>query len=691
MEGNADDLADYDQIKEALEAAQQQYLLLRESEDHYRDLIEHSRDLVCTHDLHGVILSINRAAIKISGYDASFFLGRNIRDFLAPEYRHEFDAYLAEIKREGKASGLMQVQTHSGERRIWEYYNTLRTEGVSSPIVRGMAHDVTKIKQAEREIRKLNRDLERRMSEMRTLLEVIPIGIGIADDPECATIRVNPYFAKALGIKPDENASLSAPQGERPTNFKVFLNGRELHPDELPLQTAAKKGVVVSDFEVDVVHDDGRVVRMLECAAPLFNERGEVRGCVGAFLDITDRKRVEEERERLLARELAARAEAEAANRAKDDFLAIVSHELRTPLTALLGWSEILRSGNVSQADLIRGLDVIARNAIAQRQIIEDILDISRITSGKLHLNIAPTSLATVINAAVDVARPAADARAIEIRTTLDTRIGPVSGDGDRLQQVVWNLLSNAVKFTPDRGQIEVKLEKSDSFAQITVSDTGEGIDQEFLPYVFDRFRQADSSITRQHGGLGIGLAIVRHIVGIHGGAVEVYSAGKGRGARFTVKLPLDTAQAPQMAQAGELDDLASREHPKPEGLRVLVVDDDAETLEVIDVMLRQHGIEVLTSASAGDAIEIIRSLRPDVLISDIAMPDEDGYTLIKKVRALDPRKGGRIPAVALTAHVRDEDRTRALSSGYEIFIPKPVEASRLLEAIFLLAEKPGK
>ncbi|HWP45264.1 MAG TPA: ATP-binding protein, partial [Blastocatellia bacterium] len=597
---------------------------------------------------------------------------------------------------EGVAKGLMQVQTRSGERRIWEYYNTLRTEGLSTPIVRGIAHDVTEIRQAEQEIKRLNEDLKRRVSELRTLLEVIPIGIGIADDPECRNIRVNPYFAKVLGISPDMNSSLSVPKGERLTNFRVFLDGRELSPEELPMQYAASKGKVVSGVEVDVVHEDGRIVRLWECAAPLFNERGEVRGCVGAFVDITERKRAEEERERLLAREQAARAEAEAANRAKDEFLAIVSHELRTPLTAILGWSQLLSSGRLSQDDMLHGLEAIARNALAQRQLVEDILDISRITSGKLHLNIGPTDLVSVITSAVDVARPAADARGIEIRTTLDATIGSVPGDADRLQQVVWNLLSNAVKFTPDSGRIEVKLEKMGRYAQITVSDTGEGIDQEFLPYVFDRFRQADASTTRRHGGLGLGLAIVRHIVEMHGGEVQVDSSGKGQGATFAVKLPLNIGRGMEATQAIDFNGEASAVHDgdgslegeKLDGLRVLVVDDDLETLEMLNVMLSHNGIDVLTSASAAEAIDILQQRSPDVLVSDIAMPDEDGNAFIKKVRSFDPQRGGNIPAVALTAHVRDEDRIQALSSGYDLFMPKPVEAGRLLKAIALLARR---
>ncbi|HXG67443.1 MAG TPA: PAS domain S-box protein [Blastocatellia bacterium] len=795
---------------------------LKESEEYYRDLVEHSRDLMCTHDLQGRILSVNAAAVKISGFDASVFLGRSIRDFLAPDVRHLFDDYLARIQRDGYAEGLMHVVNRAGERRVWKYYNTLRTEGVPTPIVRGLAHDVTELKRAEEEIQKLNESLEQRITELRTLLDVIPIGIGISADPECRDIQVNPYFARALGISPDENASMSAPEGERPTNFKVFRDGRELAAHELPMQYAAANGVTVMDVEVDVVHSDGRVVNLLECAAPLFDERGKVRGVVGAFLDITERKRAEEalrqsekeyrelfenahdaiiifdpegeivlevnrracevygfsrsefigmsleaiskdpdrnrgriretldsdschhfetvqyrkggsemhleinaaavsyrgkpailsinrditerkraekEREQLLALERIARAEAEAASRTKDEFLATVSHELRTPLNAIQGWAQILCSGNPDPMTLAQGLNAIKRNAKSQAQLIEDILDVSRITSGKLHLHVRPTDLVSVIKAAIDTVRPAADAKDIKIQMIVDASIGAALADPERLQQVVWNLLSNAVKFTPNDGQVEIRLERIEGCAQITVKDTGEGVDREFLPHIFDRFRQADASTTRRHGGLGLGLAIVRHLVEMHGGAVEADSPGRGQGATFTVRLPLKGAATSMTPQAGSLDSqaisrgaaAARQDFPKVEGLRVLVVDDDVETLSMISAMLEPHGVEVVTSASVAAAFASLRQRRPDVLVSDIAMPEEDGYALIRKVRSLDPQEGGDVPAVALTAHVRIEDRARALSAGYEMFVPKPVDVTELLSAIATLTGRAEK
>jgi PAS domain S-box-containing protein len=784
----------------------------------YRDLIEHSRDLICTHDLEGRILFVNSAAVKISGYDLNSFLKKNIRDFLAPEFRDEFDYYIASILNEGFAEGFMQVQTREGERRIWEYHNTLRTEGVRTPIVRGMAHDVTNLLRAEAQVKRLNKDLEQRVSELQTLLDVIPIGIGISEDPECKRIKVNPYFARALGVTPGANASLSAPSEEKPRTFKVYREGREMASDELPMQYASARGVVVSEVEVDVVHDDGSVVKLLEYAAPLFDEQGATRGCIGAFVDITDRKRAEEalkrseeyyrglfenahdaiiildpeselvldanrracevygfsraefvgsslekvsrnpgkgrlriqetltlglchhfetiqyrkdgtemfldinasvvdyqgkpailsinrditerklaekEREQLLVRERLARTEAEAASRAKDEFLATVSHELRTPLTAILGWATMLRLRKHDEVIGAQGLEAIERNAKIQAQIVEDLLDASRIISGKLNINVQSTDLVSVIKAAFDVVRPAADAKNIHVHMGIDASIDRVQGDPDRLQQVVWNLLSNAVKFTPDGGRVEVRLERADCYAQITVSDSGKGIDPEFLPYVFDRFRQEDSSINRRHGGLGLGLAIVRYLVEMHGGNVQAESPGEGLGASFTVRLPLRPVSASAGLQTTEPGHLRSRiedfvspndRYPDLLGLQVLVVDDDVETLLMLSTMLDRYGIKVLACASAAQALEVLEQNSADLLISDIAMPNENGYEFISKVRSLETLQKRNIPAVALTAHVRIEDRIRALTAGYQMFIAKPIEIDDLLAAIATLA-----
>lgn len=411
-------------------------------------------------------------------------------------------------------------------------------------------------------------------------------------------------------------------------------------------------------------------------------------------LEIAERKRVEEERTRLLIREQEARKEAEAANRTKDEFLATVSHELRTPLNAVLGWVRMLRMGKLDEAAVTRALETIERNAKAQAQLIEDLLDVSRIISGKLRLDVRPIDLASVIEAAIDSIRPAIDAKAIRLLTVLDPKASPVSGDAGRLQQVVWNLLSNAIKFTPKGGRVQVRLERINSHVEIIVSDTGAGISPEFLPHVFDRFRQADGSLTRSHGGLGLGLAIVRHLVETHGGIVWAESEGVGRGSIFTVQLPLIAVRAVDLSPTPD------RVHPTAEwdmplcstatldGLRVLIVDDEDDTLEMLVAVLSQCGAEVKPASSAAEALETLQEWKPDVLVSDIGMPGEDGYTLISKVRALETEQGRQVSAVALTAHARTEDRMRALSSGFQMHLPKPVEPAELVVVIASLTRR---
>ena len=406
--------------------------------------------------------------------------------------------------------------------------------------------------------------------------------------------------------------------------------------------------------------------------------------------DVTERRRTEEEREGLLKRERQARREAEEANRLKDEFLATVSHELRTPLTAILGWSRMLLSGVIDAAGNARALETIDRNARAQAQIIEDILDISRIITGKLRLDIRQVEPGAVIEAAVDAVRPAAEARNVRLQMLLDPQAGPVSGDADRLQQVVWNLLSNAVKFTPKGGRVQVKLERVNSHVEIAVSDTGQGISADFAPFVFDRH----GSTTRRHGGLGLGLAIVRQLVELHGGTVTVASPGEGKGATFTVSLPLSIVHSTSVP----VGTTQERVHPKVggrvafdcppvlENLRVLVVDDEADARELLTAVLTLCKAEVLTVATAAEALTALERHRPDVLVSDIGMPEVDGFELIRKVRALPREKGGRVPAVALTAYARVEDRMRALSAGYQMHVPKPVEPAELVTVISSLA-----
>ncbi len=511
---------------------------LRESEDRYRDLVDNSHELMCTHDLEGRILSVNPWAARVLGYKQEALIGLHVRDGLVPEYRDQFDDYIKETRKNGFARGIMRVKTASGETRFWEYYNTLRTQGVQTPIVRGMAHDVTERRQA-------------------------------------------------------------------------------------------------------------------------------------------------------LAREKEARLEAETANRLKDEFLSTLSHELRTPLTAIIGWADLLINGALDNNQRPKALEIIARNARFQAQLIEDLLEVSRIITGKLRVNFSPCELRPVIEAAVESIKPTAAAKAVRLELLLEPDSALIYGDVDRLRQVIWNLLSNAVKFTPRNGSVQVKLLCTSSHALIAVSDSGEGIKPDFLPRVFERFTQADGSSTRPHGGLGLGLAIVRHLVEIHGGTVRADSPGEGLGATFIVILPLMEASKGQLQTPRfEPNDLpafhtVSIPHlPSLDGLRLLVVDDEVDFRELVITMLGHYGANVKAAASASEALVDLESWKPDVLVADIGMRDEDGYGLIRKVRMLTAERGGSIPAIALTAYTRDEDRLRALSAGYHIHLAKPITGPQLAAAV---------
>jgi len=399
---------------------------------------------------------------------------------------------------------------------------------------------------------------------------------------------------------------------------------------------------------------------------------------------ISELQRSEEARGQLLLRAERARTDAEAANRIKDEFLATLSHELRTPLTSLLGWSSVLREAKRDEKILSQGLDAIDRNARVQAQLIDDLLDVSRIVSGKLNLEVRPLDITSVARAAINVVRPAADAKSISLDYWAEPGLGAISADSARLHQIIWNLLSNAVKFTPHGGKICVRVEQDGADARVTVKDTGQGIEPEFLPRVFDRFLQADSSTTRSFGGLGLGLAIVRHLVELHGGTVSAQSEGLNKGATFSATFPLLAERAEQITMhSGEMNGL---ENHSLDGLRVLLVDDEAEAREIISTVMARTGAEVTACQSASEALAKLSEWKPDVILSDIAMPDEDGYSFIGKVRSLPREKGGETPAAALTAYARDIDRRQALAAGYQMHIAKPIGATQLVTMVARLA-----
>jgi PAS domain S-box-containing protein len=831
--------------------------------------------------------------------------------------------------------------------------------------------------------------LRERVTEFETLLNVIPVGIGIALDPACLHIRTNPAFARVLGLGRDENASKTAPPEERPASFRCLdESGQEIPDDQLPMQIAAREGRAVHDVEFDIVHDDGRVVRLMEYASPLFDDEGRPRGCVGAFVDVTERrkadvrdkflvqlddvirpmtdaaeilaaccdllgeqlgadrcvyaqndedentieipydytrgvsslvgrhkrtdfgdqalasyragkpfivdhvdthvpalgdltsyrkaqisaliasplfkegrlvavmavhqkhprrwtsdeielvrlavsrcwesverakvardlrasesrfrqladamplivwtarpdgvldyynerwyvftgfspggqgdqswtpilhpndvqpcndvwyesvrtgaayeieyrfldrksgqyrwfqgralpvrdaggaivkwfgtcididaqKRLAEQRKDLLDGERAARIEAERVGRMKDEFLATLSHELRTPLNAILGWSQIITRDDVEAAVRKQGVSVIERNARSQAKLIDDLLDMNRIVSGKVRLDVQRVKLIDVIEAALETVRPAAEGKRIRMTKVLDPMADAVSGDPHRLQQIVWNLLSNAVKFTPANGQVEVRLERVNNDLEISVSDSGVGIRAEFMPHVFERFRQAEGGTARRHGGLGLGLSIVKQLVELHGGSARVMSPGEGHGTTFTVRLPRTSAIQIGDEDEGERGESAGErprwtpllEHPGLAGVRVLVVDDEPDARELLRRVLGEYDADVIMAGSAQEALDMLTDARPDVLVSDIGMPDMDGYDLIRRVRALGERKGGRVRAVALTAYARPEDRTRALLAGYQSHVSKPVDAAEIVAIVAMLAGPTG-
>ncbi|HEX3145219.1 MAG TPA: ATP-binding protein, partial [Pyrinomonadaceae bacterium] len=394
---------------------------------------------------------------------------------------------------------------------------------------------------------------------------------------------------------------------------------------------------------------------------------------IGQFLQ---RKGGEDEREQLLTREQSARTEAEEANRLKDEFLATLSHELRTPLTAILGWLSMLRSGRLDAETSKHALETVERNAEAQAQLIEDLVDVSRIAGGKLKLDIAPVDMITVISAAIDIVRPAANARGVSIEVFAEAGVGPVAADAARLQQIVWNLLSNAVKFTPRDGKVNVSLRRFESFVELEVRDTGIGIEEDFLPRVFERFRQAEAALTRSHRGLGLGLAIVRHLTELHGGTVTAASDGEGHGSTFTLRLPRASSTASVANVVSAVDG-----NSRLTGLRVLLVEDEPDARDLLSFTLRVSGAEVQAVESAQQALIDLQSFKPHVLLSDIGLPTESGYDLIEKVRAL-PTAASQVPAVALTAFATEKDRQRALASGFQLHLAKPVEPSALIQAI---------
>jgi len=549
-------------------------------------------------------------------------------------------------------------------------------ESGAPTLIAGAMVDITTRKIAEAALRESEERFAKAFRASPDSLVISRLADGVVIEANDSFVAQSGYDRNEIIGKSTLELGLFADPKDRERILKIF---KEKHS--------------VRDVELLMKRKSGEL-RMIAFSAQPMTIRGEP--CwLTIGRDITERKqaeaarcKAEEERERLLLQEKAAREEAEAANRMKDEFLATISHELRTPLTAILGWARMLTSGALSESQTRHALQVILQSATLQTHLIDDILDTSLIVTGRMKLESRRVDLARILQDAVEVIRPWAGAKRIALVVLIDAGDRSVLGDANRLQQAVWNLLSNAVKFTNESGRVEARLTRVADQIEISVSDTGIGIDPEFLPYVFDRFRQADSTTTRRYGGLGLGLAIVRHVVEMHGGSVSASSSGLGRGSTFRIRLPLASSKSveelrvrPASAAAGPKDGRPA-ERSKLHGLRVLVVEDDPDTLDMLRHILDNSGAAVATAASAGEALDVMERWTPDALISDIAMPGQDGCELICKVRSRGPERGGNIPAVALTAYARAEDRVRALAAGFQLHVAKPVEPEELVAVV---------
>jgi PAS domain S-box-containing protein len=700
-------------IRKTLAEREQAEQALIESEESYRELVENANDIVYTLDLEGQIISINKAAETLTGYFQDELIGHKISEILTPESMAVAQRML-ERKIAGSERGNyeLDVVCKDGQTLTLEVNSKLigKDEHVA---IQGIARDISSRRRAEEALREAD---QRALSEYERLLERIAglsqtlgtardltsIFRGLRDFTK-VSVPCDGFFVSlydpirdvrtaCYGWGDDEELDVSGlpPMAVTPgggPNSRAVKTGQVIITDDYQSATQGHPAVIVgpdnglrpqSSMAIPMAVM-GRIIGTIEVQSyQLAAYRHEHATAMTMAANLTA---VAIENVGLLKRESDARESAEESNRLKDEFLATVSHELRTPLTAILGWARLLEGGDLDESGARQAINTIWRNAKSQAQIIDDILDVSRIITGNLNLDLHPLELVPVIEAAINVVRQTAEAKGIGIETDLDPTPLVVSGDANRLQQVFWNLLSNAVKFTGTGGRVVLKTRHVESGVEISVTDTGQGITRDFIPYVFDRFRQADSTTTRQHGGLGLGLAIARHLVEIHGGTITADSPGDGQGSTFTVRLPLMDSAAKEVTSG-----VRSGEFRQPQqllsGLRVLVVDDDADTLQLMTTALTSRHATVTAVSSAGEAIRAIKASRPDVLVSDIAMPDEDGYGLIRKIRALEDQAGPQLPAVAITAYAKEEDRNRALSSGYQIYLAKPIELAELVSVV---------
>jgi PAS domain S-box-containing protein len=685
------------------------------NETRFQELFDNANDIIYTSDLEGRFTSLNLMAERLIGYKREDVLKMDIGQIVAPEHLKLVRQTIADMVANNSDTPPYEIEIICKDgRRLPVEINTRLIYENGRPVgIQGIARDMSERKRDERIRQRLSRQAALRadVSDILTSGE-ITLRQSLQKCAEAIVTHLDAALARIWLLNDKEQtldlqasagiytrihgAHTRVPVGK----FKIGLIAEEKTPSltndlandsRVGDQEWARREGLVSFAGYPLLMGD----RLIGVIAMFAKHRLEpdmlnsLEAVADKVVQSVQRRWIEEQRAAFLEREQAARRLAEDASRLKDDFLAMISHELRAPLTAILGWAQMLRSGALDRASAERALMTIERNAKSQAHLVGDLLDASRIATGKLTLENRPVELMSIVEAAVDAVRPSVEAKSLRMQIVLEPWVGPFNGDQERLRQVVWNLLSNAIKFTPQGGLIEVRLERLEGKALLIVSDTGQGIDPEYLPYVFDRFSQMDSTSKRRQGGLGLGLAIVKHIVELHGGAIYAYSRGEGQGSDFMITLPLATqiveGEASELWAARPDDEATQTRAGKLGGVRVLVVDDEHDTREILSVILTRYGAEIRTAGSAAEAMEVFGQWRPDVLVSDIGMPVEDGYVLIKKIRALPPENGADVPAIALTAYASAQDKRNALAAGFQRHLAKPVEPVALAKNVALI------
>lgn len=645
---------------------------LRANEERYRTLFNSIDEGFCViqviFDEHGkavdwIFLEINPMFEEQTGIARAE--GKTMRQIIPNHDESWFEIY-------GKVAMTGEPIRFENRAEVLDRWFDLYAFRVGKPENRKVAvlfKDITERKRTEAERERLLKQIEAERSRLTYLFTKAPAFVATLRGADHVFEVTNPSYLQLIGHRDvtGKPAREVLPEMEEQGFFEildnVFQTGEPFIGREMLIQIQKAPNAPLEQHFVDFVYQ------------PIFEADGSVSGIFVHGVDITE--------------QVQDRKNAEQANRSKDEFLAMLSHELRTPLNAILGWSRMMNEDQLPEDAKKRAVETIQRNVLVQSQLIDDILDVSRITSGKLKLETQPTELAPVIEEAIETAMPAVNAKKIRLEKILDTGSCIISGDPNRLQQIVWNLLANAVKFTPKGGRIQIRLERVNSHVEIIVTDNGIGISPEIMPHIFERFTQADSTTTRRHGGLGLGLAIVRHLVEMHGGMVEAESEGEGRGTTFTVSLPLISLRSIDISPRNgdrvhptSIRNISFECTPELEGLRVLIVDDEEDGRSLVTMVLQKCGAEVIEADSAESGFKALQEFMPDVLISDLGMPVEDGYSLIRKTRALPADKGGKTPAAALTAYARIEDRMRVLRAGFQMHIPKPVEPAELIAVV---------